>query len=851
MKHKAGMFVYAFAFLLGVVIVQQLPDLPDFSLSIVLILCLSGFYLFANKLLVLRYSFCQQKTTGLKSYITLIYLFILLIILGFMYAAVFAKHQLNYLLDESLVGQSVLISGQISTIPETNRNAQRFEFDVDSYRFLAQNNNVPEVITERFPKKLRLSWYYGNKVKAAEKWQLEVRLKPPHGFINPGGFDYEAWLYQQAIDATGYVRKSDLNRRLQIAPVWSINRFRQIISEQIDAVAANQMAGTLKETPSLSSALIKALAIGDKSSISTSQWLVLTNTGISHLMAISGLHIGLAALFAYMLIRYSLPVYIMKRLPAQHVALFVSMVIAFHYALLAGLSIPTQRAIIMLFSLSMLTLIRRNTRPVDSLGLALLLVLLIDPNAVLSAGFWFSFSAVAVIYISVMTAYRQSEIQHSLLIKLGRILKQWIRLQLMISVILLPLSLYMFQQVSLISPVVNLILIPYVSFLVVPLILIAIVSSFLSQVVAEILFNLASRLLDVIWPVLSYLSERPYAIWVRGDFDIVDLVLVSTAILLTFFGSEISRFILVRLNQAENSKNRSVYWSIRLLAGLLFLPLIFTKKSVLSPGEYQLTVLDVGQGSAAVIQTQNHTMIFDSGAKFSDKMDAGSSVIIPYLRSQGIKRLDQLVISHGDNDHIGGAQALLNYYKETDLVGQDIDELVLANKSDNNKQNCFAGLQWLWDEVNFEFISPEKKTLPSIQSPSRNNGSCVLRVSSQYGSVLFTGDIEKKVENRLLNKYGSQLATDILMVPHHGSNTSSSHAFINVIDPKYSLISVGYKNKYKLPGKRAMARLKTLNSELIQTDKNGAITIKLLSDEGIVIERYRDIFRKYWHHKLK
>ncbi len=844
--YRAGMFVYALAFLLGIVFVQQLSVLPGTLLLVLLLISFSGLYLFLSNFVLHRY-FADQKHRVIKRYITLIYIVIILILLGITYVSVYAKHQLAYVLDEALSGQNIVVSGRVSSVPLNSENVQRFELLVDTFSIAGHNAKANKSLFKNFPKKIRLSWFYGTNVNAGERWQLEVRLKPPHGFMNPGGFDYEAWLFQQAIQATGYVRKSELNQRVQSASLWSINRIRQSLSQQIDAIANNKHSSDENNTFISSFSLVKALAIGDKSSISPQQWSVLANTGTSHLMAISGLHIGLAALFAYVLIRRITPVSVMKWIPAQHVALVGSMLMALLYALIAGLSIPTQRAIIMLCVLSVMVLIRRNNRPVDSLGFALFIVLLVDPLAVLSAGFWFSFSAVAVIFISLVTEQKQNTLKASFFVKLSSILKQWVRLQLTISIFLLPLSLFMFQQGSLISPLANLLLIPYVSFLVVPVVLLAIIFSFLLADVAELLFNISAILLDFIWPVLSYLSSQPYAFWIKGDVEIVELLLATLAMVLIFFSTQCSRFIVIHffIKPGQSIDNNTAAWFFRLVAGLLIIPLFITNKQVLKAGEYQLTILDVGQGSAAVIQTQNHVAVFDAGAKFSDKLDAGSSVVLPYLRSQGISKLDRLIISHGDADHIGGARAILENNPQTDVIGQDIDKL----KADY-KQRCYEGFQWFWDGVNFRFISPEKGDGPPAQNEKRNNHSCVLHISSASGSVLFTGDIEKKIEMQLLKKYGERLLSDILIVPHHASNTSSSQPFINAVDPKISVISVGYKNRYKLPSYKAISRYELTNRELIQTDKSGAITIRLMN-ESILIESYRNKAKKYWHHKLK
>jgi len=692
--------------------------------------------------------------------------------------------------------------------------------------------------------------------------------------MNPGGFDYEAWLFQHGIDATGYVRKSastaNSNLRLQAASIWSVDRLRQVISQQLDSLAETVQAAEGKN----SYALLRALAVGDKSSISTQQWNTLTATGTSHLMAISGLHIGLASLFAYVLIRRLLPECLMKRLPAQHIALVCGFILAFLYALLAGLSVPTQRAIIMLSAITFMMLFRRNTRPLDTLGFALFLVLLVDPFAVMSAGFWFSFSAVAVIFISLLShrdpAYESDDNAGDdevrwwqRFVYIGR---QWVRLQLIISVFLLPLSLFMFQQGSLVSPLANLLLIPYVSFLVVPIVLAGIIFNFIHLDTAQLLFSLAALMLDFIWPFLDFLAQLPFSLWVRGNLSLLDVSMATLSITLLYFSQTVSRFLYQRYlaaRQADGLTSSAALWCFRLLAMLLLVPMFapadFNGQLLDKPGEFQITVLDVGQGSSAVIRTSNHLAVFDAGAKFSDKLNVGSGVVVPYLRSQGVERLNRLIISHGDADHIGGAQDLLDAYPESELYGQDIDALSINSRQIKGKNIkgfpaekhlCVEGMRWHWDGVDFVFWSPAEKA-DNLPAKHRNNHSCVLRVSSALGSVLFTGDIEAKVERQLVEKYGNDLASDILIVPHHGSNTSSSNNFISAVNSKIALISVAYKNRYRLPSSKVLKRYEDMDIDVLQTADSGAITINYLADNGKnpAVMLYRRESSRYWHHR--
>jgi competence protein ComEC len=834
MDYRPGMHLYALAFLLGILSVQHLAVLPstDTLLYLFIFCCVAIGYCGAVV--------CWQYSSGWlfnKRYYTLIISFILLIILGIFYCIYYAKQELSLRLDETLSGTDILIVGQVSSIPVHDGKVSRFEFDVESHRLPGTDDNLE---TTDFPERVRLSWYYGEAVKAGERWQLEIRLKPPHGFMNPGGFDYEAWLLQHGIHATGYVRKSDLNR-LEQGASFSINRIRQHIAQDIDDLAFDVTA-----TEVSSFALIKALAIGDKSAISAQQWRVLAATGTSHLMAISGLHIGLASLFAYLLIRWAIPVYLMKRYPAQHIALAGGMLAAFLYALIAGLSIPTQRAVIMLSVLCVMLLARRNHRPVDALGFALMAVLIADPLSVLSAGFWFSFSAVAVIFISLRSSHLSEvsatpKAEYSSWWRVVAVLKQWVRLQLLISLFLLPLSLYMFQQVSLVSPVANLLLIPYVSFLIVPLVLAALVVSIPLPYISELLFILAASLLDLVWPVLVYLSELPFSLLVKGSIGIIELLAATAGILLVYYSNVVPQIFSFLPNWISHRCQRL---TLVLIGCSFIVPVFIIDDPSLTPGEYRLTVLDVGQGSAAVIRTLDHVAVFDSGASFGERLNAGSSVVIPYLYSQGIDKLERLIISHGDADHIGGAEAILQVFPDALLLGQDIDTIPVQHK-----QLCSAGLRWLWDGVTFEFLSPTLSEGVLRNDDKRNNRSCVLRVTSSAGSVLFTGDIEQLAERKLLASYGTELDSDILIVPHHGSNSSSGSAFLRAVSPDLSIISVGYKNRYRLPSSRVVERYRSMDMALLQTDQTGAITVNIKHETGLSIEKYREKAAKYWHHR--
>lgn len=716
---------------------------------------------------------------------------------GLMWARLNADMYLERRLPERLAGVDLVVDGTITGIPEQHDHIQRFMFDVE--RISLPGGASLEM--REPPSRLRLSWYYAAPVSAGERWRLRVRLKPPHGFMNPGGFDFESWLYRQGVHATGYVRADEGNLRLPSAAPWRIDRWREHIARAIAALHDLQHPG-----------MLQALAVGERSGIARADWDVLIRTGTIHLMAISGLHIGLAAGFGYTLVRFLyarlLPPWCLLRLPAQSAATAGALLLATAYALLAGFTVPTQRALIMLGVVSAAFLLRRCTRPVDLLATALVFVLLFDPACVLSPGFWFSFLAVAAIFYG---AARFSD--RSL----------WFRavwIQLLLSAAMMPLSLWLFQQGSLVSPLVNVLLVPYVSFLVVPPVLAGMVLLHFAEALAGLLFTLADFLLTAAWPFVEALSTLRYAVLVRPDPGLGAVLLATAGAVLLVAG--------------RNHRQR-------VLALVLLLPAAFWRPDTLPDGGFRVTVLDVGQGLAVVVQTRNHVYLYDTGARFSDRLDSGSAVIVPYLRRQGIDALDRLIISHGDNDHIGGARSVLRAYPQTPVTGSETGRLV------HDPVSCTSGGAWRRDGVEFRFLYPDAAARADSEG---NNLSCVLRVSGQGGSLLLTGDIEASVERALLQRFTTELDADIIVVPHHGSGTSSTAEFIRAVSPSIAIVAAGYRNRYGFPLPAVSARYRDSGAQLYDTARSGAVSIDVTTSGGVgPVDEYRRSAARYWHHQ--
>ncbi|MBQ0725684.1 MAG: DNA internalization-related competence protein ComEC/Rec2 [Cycloclasticus sp.] len=709
-------------------------------------------------------------------------------IAGFLWATIYAVSVADSTLGKQLEGEDVLLEGQIIDLPRIGSRSTQFFFQVDRV--------VRPQYQQSFPIKIKLNWYgQGIQLRSSEKWQLLVKLKRPHGLANPHGFDYEKFLFQQQIGATGYVRQSVDNRRVSEASPYSIGYWREALRDRVDQALPN----------SAHSGVIKALLLGDRAGISQQQWSVFRKTGTSHLIAISGLHIGLVSALVFGLVRWlGLRFRLTSRRLLQY-SIVAGFMAALIYAAFAGFAIPTKRALIMLFVIYAGIYWQRYYSPFHIISLALIAVLFYDPLSIMSAGFWLSFAAVAVILFMLVGRFKRP-----------RSINQMLRLQLWISVGLLPLVLYFFQQVSLVSPLANVLAVPWVSFAVVPLLLLVLPLGLISDFLAINGLLLIDGLIAYLWVVLQVLADFKYAY--------LQLPNVSLwACLLALLGAG-----LALLPKGLLAKP---------VAYLFFIPLFLPMKTDgLHASEFKLILLDVGQGLSAIIHTKKHTLVFDTGAKYNEKSDLASTVVLPYLRAQKIEKIDALVLSHGDNDHAGGAETLI----------QSIAiERVLSSVTDRFKnvsaQRCEQGMAWQWDGVSFEFLSPHSSNLFS-----GNNASCVLKVSSVNGSVLLPADIEKPMEQSLLQYFPDKLKADVLIAPHHGSKTSSTPQFIKAVSPRFVLFPVGYKNRFGFPKPEVLSRYKKQGVEAFSSAQDGALSVSFNYNKPIQVERYRPAHRSFW-----
>jgi competence protein ComEC len=711
---------------------------------------------------------------------------------GFLWALLQAHQILDQGLDPALEGRDLVLEGVITAIPESLPQATRFRFAVE--RMYDGARALPP------PGRVRLTWYNeAPDLRAGERWRLQVRLKRPHGFSNPGGFDFEGWLYQNRLRATGYVRPGAVDQRLDAAAAgYGLQRVRQGLFDHIAAAVAGRELG----------GVINALAIGEQQGIRRPQWDILRRTGTTHLIAISGLHVGMISALVFFLFRRlwsrlgRLPLYC----PAQQAAAVAALAVALIYAAVAGFSIPTQRTVIMIGAAMVAVLRQRHRTLGQTLTAALLCVLVYDPLAVLSSGFWLSFGAVAAILFGMNQ-------------RVGREpwWRQTGRLHLLVTVALVPPLLLLFQQVSLVSPLANLIAVPWITLVIVPLVLAGCLAQALWPALGDPLLRLAETLLSWLWPLLERLSAFEVLQWTRSVPDSWTIAAALVGVLLLIAPRGLPG---------------------RWLGAVWLLPVLLITPPRPGPGEVWFTLLDVGQGLAAVAWTQGHVLVYDTGPRYSDEFDAGSAVLLPFLRFQGLDRVDTLVIGHGDNDHIGGAAALAGAIEVRRVLSSVPGRIPWWRA-----EPCRDDQAWEWDGVRFEVLHPGPET-----SFRGNDASCVLRIRNRAGAILLTGDIERPAEISLVDGQGPRLAADVLVAPHHGSKTSSGAPFVAQVGPRYVLFPSGYRNRWGFPHASVVERYRAAGAELYSSAGHGALTVRLPAAGRIgPPAAYRREFVRYWH----
>ncbi len=758
------MFIFTTAFLCGDILFQQLHILPSlWWLGIIFLLCL------------IFYKIKQ--------------IFLLGLCCGIAYCLWYAHHQLNWVLDNNIEGKPVILRGYIASIPASDLYGSHFLFLPKNI-----NNNI---INNKFL--IQLNWQNKNnqKLTVGDRWQWMAKLKKIHGTYNPGAFDYEAYAFENHIRARGTIVDFNAQKLHGIDRKYLLDRFRQHLIEKINHVLQK----------SETSHWIIALITGERSNIPEEQWAILRNTGTNHLMAIAGLHIGCISGLAYLFWNFlwrrcgRVALFVPAQISATLFATFVGLI----YGALAGFSLPTMRACIMMIIVALTIFYRRNCSAIGIWSAALLLVLLINPLEILSESIWLSFSAVLMIIYSMQ----------------GRLSPKGLwwhygRLQWSISLSLIPLGIWLFHQYSFISFIANAIAIPVTAFLIVPLCLLGCVFLWINLHVAKLLLLFADKILHYLWHILVALSNLPYAHWNLAPMSIFAVMGATIGI------------ILLLAPAGTPGKLLGVCW---------ILPLFLTLPHPVPNNTLKLTVLDVGQGLASVIQTAHHTLIYDTGPKLGSRADAGENIVTPFLETLHIKKIDMMIISHGDNDHSGGAQAIAAHYPIQIIKTSDLQRVKLPNTS-----LCLRGESWDWDGIHFSFIYP-----PTDKLNLDNDSSCVLQITDSDKKILLVGDIEKMPENYLLTEEGDHLQSNILIAPHHGSKTSGVKKFIEAVQPQYTIFAVGYRNRFHFPNPAVVELYKTMGSQTFETMATGALTFELIPRKKIEVFLYRQLAGKYWN----
>lgn len=751
---------------------------------------------------------------------------------GMLWGIFSAQQLLQDILPESLNGEEFQLTGRIVGLVDRDKVRSRFDFAVESARLLSEEPGRSEELAKQIiDGKILLSWYGAQELRAGQRWQLTARLRRPRGFVNPRAFDYQSWLLQQGYRATGYVRSPQQAEKLPSGGL--------VGSGYIGSVSA-QLREQVKQAVESSDlslrgrAVLLALSIGDKSRLGD-WWQELARLGIVHLLVISGLHIGLVALLGAALGKLLARAAIVSAAlagrighsasnPSLHwLPALTGLLAAFAYSLLAGFSLPTQRALIAVAVVVFARLRFRRIQPFVCLVWALALIAVFQPLAVLSAGFWLSFMAVTIliVWFSPWQSCARWWPQR-------RALSAQLALLLVMSV---PLLLFV-GRLSWLAPMVNLLAIPWVSALTVPATLVGCLLLPFSQQAAAALWQLSDWSVTALWRLL-------------------DLLPADWGFLVSPVGT--SNLALAAALLAGLSLLLPWHLYCRWL-GVLPLALLLLGRQ--PTDTLRVTVLDVGQGLAVVVETPTHRLLYDSGARFSDGFSAGSGIVAPYFWQRGYGRIDKTLVSHEDGDHSGGFASLQQVLASGDIItgpGVYFSEQVLNGQS---VEICHAGQQWHWDAVLFQMLSPmaaeqggEQGEEPSGNTSGNthgNNSSCVLQISWGQIRILLPGDIESAVETQLL---GSAILLpapiDLLVAPHHGSKTSSTSAFVQRLQPKQVVFSAGYQHQFGHPHRSVSERYINLGSRVWNTAEQGAITFEWQPSGELTVSAARSE-RRYW-----
>lgn len=795
-------------------------------------------------------------------------------------------------LQAALEGKDVQVVGIIAAMPQESDAGLRFRLEVESAHLWADTDMDTTAAADAYkrttlpvglPPLIDLSWYGGvfsgargaESVAGAqgdpvfelqrqpahllpgERWQMTVRLKAPHGNNNPGGFDYELYLWEQGVQASGYVRagaRDALPRRLNDTWQHPIERLRLKVRDAVFARLGTQVPSEMADIGAVkghsrNAGVVAALVTGDQRAIDRADWDVFRATGVAHLMSISGLHITMFAWAAALLVGWlwRRSTRLCLAFPAPYAALIGGVLLATLYSAFSGWGVPSQRTVWMLATVGLLRLSgKRWPWPMVWL-LACAVVVLFDPWALLQAGFWLSFVAVGVLFATDISQHDRkampepSSSSHAslgetlqtagVLKRLATFLRSMTREQAVITLALTPLTLLLFGQVSVVGLLANLVAIPWVTFVVTPL-------AMLGTLYAPI-WDLAAWAMQGLSVYLAYLA----------GFSWATISVAAPTLFISAMGV-IGGLVMVM----------SWPWRLRVLGLPLLLPVVLWQAPRPELGQFELMAADIGQGNAVIVRTANHTLVYDAGPRFSLESDAGHRVLVPLLRSTG-EKVDTVMLSHRDIDHSGGIKSVLAMHPGAQFISsiEDAHELHAVKPA----TRCQAGQQWQWDGVDFEVLHPNRA---DYDTPKKSNAmSCVLRISTSTStqasknlgahqiSALLVGDIEQAQEARLVGLHldqaeKSRLASTVLLVPHHGSKTSSSAAFLDAVKPDMAIVQAGYRNRFGHPASLVMARYQERKIKTVDSAHCGAATWSSANPQRIVCQRQQ--VKHYWHHQV-
>jgi len=663
--------------------------------------------------------------------------------------------------------------------------------DADYQRFVATVLKGENLRGRRF----RLSWKTDNRVVPGDIWTMRVRLKRPRGLVNPAGFDYQAWLLARGLSGSGYVRSS-LSRRPDSRSGEHLARLRAALATFIDGIP------TLRHP-----AFIKALLLGDSRGLSQREWDLLQATGTVHLMAISGLHVGLVAGFAFAIAGFlgRFPQRISPWIRLRLLPSLLSIASAAFYAALAGMSIPTRRAVMIVLLINLVWMFGRATRFAHLLLLSACAVCLLNPFAPTQAGFWLSYCSVFFLVYAFSGRFHRRPRFASFLYA------QW----LMALALIAPLA-ALKLPVGDVAPLANVVAIPALSFLILPMIFVAAFAISLNAFLAAGVFHAADFLLDWMLQFLRVIDHFSSLFYFSH---------LSAIALLIFFGGTLLVFAPAGLR-------------LRSCGAVLCLAVFL--HSAHRDAKYSVSVLDVGQGLSVFAEAGSQSLLYDVGAKYSASFDMGSRVVAPYLHSVGITSLDNLIISHNDNDHAGGLAGLQKSIASKHLWwGQRLPgyrgSAQFCDNFDDPSGSSDLRIRVLWPTASDRrFIHKD------------NNASCVVLLEIRGATILLTGDIEARVERALLASDRLPSSVDILVAAHHGSATSSTPAFIARVHPRQVVFSTGYRNQFHHPAKKVVQRFASAGVAMWNTASDGAVTFEFEADGRIVASAARCVNSRMW-----